>query len=159
MTEQEIEDQNPEFKEITNVEKFYSLNKFSIVDGSGNVPDDFALKNKHLKLSYRKTCDILRPPRSFHCSICEMCVEVHDHHCPWVGTCIGRRNTHYFIGFLFWTFLHSVVVLLTCIYTRTLDGRADHWFHKDETFNASLNNIMIIYTGIFAVLLGSFTVV
>ena len=51
MTEQEIEDQNPEFKEITNVEKFYSLNKFSIVDGSGNVPDDFALKNKHLKLS------------------------------------------------------------------------------------------------------------
>ena len=123
------------------------------------MPEDFASKNKHLKLSYCKTCDVLRPPRSFHCSICEMCVEVHDHHCPWVGTCIGRRNTHFFIGFLFWTFVHSLNVLLTCVYTRSIAGRSHRWFLNDDKFDFSLNNILCIYTGVFLTLLGAFTVV
>ena len=71
---------------------------------------------ERIKLKICKTCNIVRPPRSFHWRKWDACIEVHDHHCPWTGTWIGRRTHRKFIKFLFATSNHGFVGLSWVLY-------------------------------------------
>ena len=45
-------------------------------------------------------CSVDQLLRSKHCNVCQMCIATYDHHCPWLGTCIGEKNRLLFLGFL-----------------------------------------------------------
>lgn len=48
-------------------------------------------------LRYCITCLKFKPDRAHHCNYCEECILKCDHHCPWVGNCIGFYNYKFFI--------------------------------------------------------------
>jgi palmitoyltransferase ZDHHC9/14/18 len=75
-----------------------------LVNSSG-----YMLRNKLCR-----TCGIYRPPRCSHCPTCDNCVERFDHHCPWLGTCIGKRNYPYFISFVL-SLLFIIIFIISVV--------------------------------------------
>uniref|UniRef100_A0A7S1BLT0 Palmitoyltransferase n=1 Tax=Corethron hystrix TaxID=216773 RepID=A0A7S1BLT0_9STRA len=61
-------------------------------------------------------CNTNQPKGAQHCLDCGLCVEGYDHHCPWMGTCVGKNNFKYFTIFnLTWVvyFFFAMVFVVT----------------------------------------------
>ena len=53
-------------------------------------------------IGYCEICDTYYNPfnKVEHCSMCGICVEKMDHHCVWVGKCVGKKNCFHFYAML-----------------------------------------------------------
>ncbi|CAJ0932017.1 unnamed protein product [Ranitomeya imitator] len=58
-------------------------------------------------------CQVVKPDRCHHCSVCGMCVLKMDHHCPWVNNCIGFSNYKFFLLFLAYAMLYCSYIAST----------------------------------------------
>lgn len=76
------------------------------------------------EVTWCKACKAERPERAHHCSTCGVCILRMDHHCPWLGTCVGWRNHKYFLLMAFWTFMASLIFILTLRGPNTLEALA-----------------------------------
>lgn len=50
--------------------------------------------------NYCPYCSLRKTPTTKHCIICDICVDGFDHHCFWVGNCVGKGNYFIFCVFL-----------------------------------------------------------
>jgi palmitoyltransferase len=68
-------------------------------------PYDFMLFHPGIEC---RTCRLLKPARSKHCSVCKRCIARSDHHCIFINNCVGAGNQHWFILLLLSTGILTV---------------------------------------------------
>ncbi|KAK4432018.1 putative protein S-acyltransferase 4 [Sesamum alatum] len=115
---------------------------------------DVLVNGHSVKVKFCDTCLLYRPPRASHCSICNNCVQRFDHHCPWLGQCIGIRNYRYFYMFI-------TTSTILCIYVFAVS-----WIiivhEKDHVWKAIssdiLSDFLIIYCFIAVWFVGGLSV-
>ncbi|XP_042405901.1 protein S-acyltransferase 10-like [Zingiber officinale] len=57
-------------------------------------------------------CNIVQPPRAKHCHDCDKCILQFDHHCVWLGTCVGQGNH---CRFWWYVFLETILCIWTVV--------------------------------------------
>lgn len=63
-------------------------------------------------------CQIFKLERTAHCSQCNSCVRVYDHHCNLANNCIGKRNYSFFIGLVVFGFLLNLCFVVGMVISK-----------------------------------------
>lgn len=113
----EIKKRSSKFKQDLNaVKKYMNVGGSFIKEGEYNKELAERCKRLPIKLlrseaskiylEYANTrlycfkCNLIKEPRTHHCSKCKKCVKRFDHHCVWIGNCVGLNNIKYFVQLL-----------------------------------------------------------
>ena len=79
----------------------YQKNYDLQLNQNSNESINFEMNESQFGLSC-EFCKMKKFERSSNCATCERCVVRRDHHCVWLGNCVGFNNTRYFLNFLVW---------------------------------------------------------
>lgn len=104
-----------------------------LIDSSVFSSDDFMTSTKFKSDSaYRKwtlcdKCELVVPPRSWHCEICDICILKRDHHCMFASNCVGYQNHRHFLVFLLHFFIGTTWVFMYNSYFIWILNRHIYW--------------------------------
>lgn len=64
-------------------------------------------------MPYCDICSLYQPSRVVHCATCDCCIVGLDHHCPWIGKCVGKGNMFHFKLFnAFWISYFAIFIYI-----------------------------------------------
>lgn len=133
-----------------NIEATRSKGNFYLIIGNGN--------RYIARVKYCHTCYLYRPERAFHCNFCGNCVHRFDHHCKWLGTCIGGRNYRQFLMFLFFL---SLLQWCCIAYVCSQIGLLIVHYISDKNLSDSLREVFsnfptTVVVAFFSLIVGGF---
>jgi len=91
---------------------FWSWERTGVSSSVKDNPPPRRVKD-HVKICSK--CETWKPERCHHCKICGFCVLKMDHHCPWIGVCIGIKNYKAFCLFKTYACLLQVSLAATIL--------------------------------------------
>ena len=102
----------------SNINDESDLNEDGLVK-SFYVHDPDLLQFMNQTIRYCDKCKNYKSWRSYHCSRCKQCILRKDHHCPYVGNCVGFANYRYFHMFITYLWIGTIFYIYTSypIYT------------------------------------------
>jgi hypothetical protein len=77
--------------------------------------ENVSFLNKQNSDPFCDVCGIYQPKGTAHCQYCNCCIDNLDHHCPWMGKCIGKKNMKYFQ-----CFIGVVIVYILLVFVEAL---------------------------------------
>lgn len=113
------------------------------------------INGRLINIKYCYTCSLFRPPRTSHCAVCDNCVISFDHHCIWLGTCIGKRNYKFFYILLSSIFFTALFEIGYCIYFIVYHGKKSRKKDKyDILVIVSMSFVMFFDVGFIVFFIG-----
>ena len=110
--------------------------------------------NRHIiNLNYCYTCCLYLPPRKSHCALCDNCVERFDHHCIWLGTCVGKRNYKFFYLLISSLNFNALIHVSYSIYLIVFQCKNHNKKDKYNSLVISTMSFVIAFDTLFVVFL------
>eukprot|EP01053_Blabericola_migrator_P004577 Blabericola_migrator_1__4576@NODE_2430_length_2777_cov_89_767528_g1522_i0_p1_GENE_NODE_2430_length_2777_cov_89_767528_g1522_i0NODE_2430_length_2777_cov_89_767528_g1522_i0_p1_ORF_typecomplete_len548_score65_14DHHC/PF01529_20/9_5e03DHHC/PF01529_20/4_8e03DHHC/PF01529_20/2_4e28ABC2_membrane_3/PF12698_7/6_8_NODE_2430_length_2777_cov_89_767528_g1522_i0241667 len=112
------------------------------------------------KLRFCCHCSQWQVLRSKHCRSCGHCIKLHDHHCPWLGVCVGEQNRIYFLYFLSWQtieLLLTSVQIILAVFIKNGEWLEETNKHHDVSLLVVMPRVFLLLCAILLVSMALFT--
>nr|UXY86798.1 putative protein S-acyltransferase 1 [Cryptomonas paramecium] len=114
------------------------------------------MNGKIFELKLCETCYIWKPFRTSHCSLCDHCILLFDHHCPWIKICIGLGNYRFFILFtnsFLWCILHCIYLCSKKTFRNKIINSKKMGVNKTLLLFFMIIFVFVIFKAVFVFLL------
>lgn len=107
---------------------------------------------------YCPVCESKNTLTSVHCYICQKCIDGFDHHCLWMGKCVGRGNKSLFYFTMFLIFLNLIVINIISLFSE-FSGEIGEFkglyylLGEKMFFLKHIFSVIVLVVGIFGIMI------